>query len=230
MTHPLTPREKVAQIIKDKVSGPHFTDPSHFVAMEQDRFAAADAILAALALSGDHAELAQLAEAATSRTDGGEWKADPYGIRQIWAKSLKGGDTHIADIRGWGYLTGGGHGALGLSDDEGLEAQRQIAAFIAAANPATVLDLIAEVAALRGAKWEVQHVDTMNDMVLMGMARDDAEARATEAERKLAEAVGLLTELEQHVRAASEGRGHARAGIKSADAARAFLSKEAERG
>ncbi len=216
MPETMSPREKVAQIIKDKVSGPHFTDPSHFVAMEQDRFAAADAILAALALSGDHAELAQLAEAATSRTDGGEWKADPYGIRQIWAKSLKGGDTHIADIRGWGYLTGGGHGALGLSDDEGLEAQRQIAAFIAAANPATVLSILTENAALRAAcsksndeisqtlgkalgyPWfkddqinfpgaTAENGVCVGDHVAESLA-DEAARRLTEAERKLAEA------------------------------------------
>jgi len=91
-------------------------------------------------------------------------------------------------------------------------------AFIAAANPATVLALLAENAAL-------------NDYG-RSVAKEALGYRnqATEAERKLAEAVGLLSELEQHVRAASEGRGHARAGVKSADAIHAFLSKEAERG
>lgn len=113
---------------------------------------ATDAIIAALASSGDHAELARLAE----------WRdrlrADPGRAAHFGSpyadKPMQNGRTY------WNS---------DLADD--------------------ITTLIAEVAALRGAKWEVQHVDTMNDMVLMGMARDDAEARATEAERKLAEAV-----------------------------------------
>lgn len=88
--------------------------------------------------------LEKLADEATARTVGGEWTHDEYGVRQIWAKSIKGGDTHIADVRGWGYFTGMGHGALGLTEDEGIEAQRQIGQFIAAANPATIKALIAE--------------------------------------------------------------------------------------
>lgn len=39
-----------------------------------------------------------------------------------------------------------------------------------------LLDRIAE---LEAAKWNVKHVDTMNDMVAMGMARDAAKARAS---------------------------------------------------
>lgn len=94
--------------------------------------------------------LEKLADEATFRTDGGEWKSDDYGIRQIWAKSLKGGNAHVADVRGWGYFTGMGHGALGLTEDEGIEAQRQIGQFIAAANPATIKALIAELREARG--------------------------------------------------------------------------------
>lgn len=36
----------------------------------------------------------------------------------VWGPSEKGGDTHILDIRGWGYLTGNGSGGLGLPLDE----------------------------------------------------------------------------------------------------------------
>lgn len=106
--------------------------------------------------SPDLDALENLADEATIRTDGGEWKSDDYGIRRIWAKSLKGGNAHIADVRGWGYFTGMGHGALGLTDEEGIEAQRQIGQFIAAANPATIKALIAEVRSLqaRVARWE----------------------------------------------------------------------------
>lgn len=107
--------------------------------------------------------LEKLADEATSRTDGGQWKSDDYGIRQIWAASLKGGNAHIADVRGWGYFTGMGHGALGLTEDEGIEAQRQIGQFIAAANPAIIKAMIAELKearallvpfARRAAYWE----------------------------------------------------------------------------
>lgn len=45
--------------------------------------------------------------------------------------------------------------------------------------------LIAEVEALRADKWAEKHTDTMNDMVLMGMARDEANARAEAAETAL---------------------------------------------
>ena len=38
-------------------------------------------------------------------------------------------------------------------------------------------------AELKAKKWEVQHTDTMNDMVRLGLARDAAEARVTELER-----------------------------------------------
>jgi hypothetical protein len=39
----------------------------------------------------------------------------------------------ICDIRGWGYLTGKGHGALGLPHDEAKEIQDANARLIAAA-------------------------------------------------------------------------------------------------
>ncbi|WP_286948981.1 MULTISPECIES: hypothetical protein [Brevundimonas] len=109
--HPLTPREKVAQIIKEKVSGPHFTDPSHFVAMEQDRFIAADAIITALASgsgdqssgnpgilkSGDHAELADLLDLQAvlradrlpecSFDDGKTWELDGVGVAETFSRA-----------------------------------------------------------------------------------------------------------------------------------------------
>ena len=43
------------------------------------------------------------------------------------------GQVHIADVRGWGYLTGGGHRALGLSNEEGKAAQDKLGDDIAAA-------------------------------------------------------------------------------------------------
>ncbi len=60
--------------------------------------------------------LGELARGATACLASGEWRADPYGVTQIWGDSLKGGDTMVAQIRGWGYMTGGGDGALGMGE------------------------------------------------------------------------------------------------------------------
>lgn len=43
----------------------------------------------------------------------------------IWGRSKKGGKTVIANVRGWGYLTGKGAGALGLTEAEGIDIQRE---------------------------------------------------------------------------------------------------------
>lgn len=150
MTHPITPREKVERIIKEKVSGPHFTDPSFFVAMEQDRFAAADSILTALASgSGDHAELARLAEAAKRQ------------------------EINFA-----------------FSTQAGAD-------FAKAANPATVLALLAENAALRERESDAVHAERQRGQGVINerdqwivdliWQRDANAERATEAERALSE-------------------------------------------
>jgi hypothetical protein len=51
----------------------------------------------------------------------------------VVAPSLKGGDAKVCDIRGWGYLTGKGHGALGLPEAEAIAIQEANARLIAAA-------------------------------------------------------------------------------------------------
>ena len=55
--------------------------------------------------------------------------------------------------------------------------------------------LTAERDELAAAKWNKQHADTMNDIVLMGLARDAATARAEKAEAKLAKAVEAASPL-----------------------------------
>lgn len=119
--------------------------------------------------TADHAELARLAEAAKSRLASGEWRADPNSPSFIWGDSLKGGDTHVAMVRGWGYLTGGGHGAIGLSEEDGLEAQ--------------LAALRGEVNGLKRAEAVAVHAaDTMAD-------------RATQAERQRDEAYVAIKRL-----------------------------------
>lgn len=54
---------------------------------------------------------------------------------------------HVADVRGWGYLTGKGHGAIGLPYDDAVAVQDANARLIAAAP-----DLLAENERLRAAE------------------------------------------------------------------------------
>lgn len=59
------------------------------------------------------------------------WKPDER-TNWIWTASLKGGHAHMADVRGWGYLTGGGHGALNLDANEAAKIQDAIGRLIVA--------------------------------------------------------------------------------------------------
>lgn len=51
------------------------------------------------------------------------WRVDEPGL-WIVADNVPKGPMHIADVRGWGYLTGTGHGALGLKAGDALAIQR----------------------------------------------------------------------------------------------------------
>lgn len=217
MPETMSPREVVAQIIKDKVSGPHFTDPSHFVEMEQDRFAAADAILAALASSGDHAELARLTEAATP----GPWfETEGHPSGRTYGIHAEAGP--VVAFRGIAKPHGQGE---------------HNAAFIAAANPATVLALLAENAALRAARDDASASctawsRTVGEMAVIG---ENWKERCVEAERKLAEAAGLLAEFKNQARVGYGGAPVTRSRRVNVPSALfhkicAWLSKEAERG
>jgi hypothetical protein len=53
--------------------------------------------------------------------------------------------------------------------------------------------LAAEVERLKAAKWDVKHIDTLNDMVAMGLARDAAVSRANSLEGKLKVAREAMT-------------------------------------
>jgi len=102
--------------------------------------------------TADHAELARLAEAATA----GPWETYPEAFSP---RSFVIPTHHASDDPAVGSVL-----------------SRQDAAFIAAANPATVLALLSEIAALRGALAAAQNADAENDAHL----RD----RATQAERQ----------------------------------------------
>ena len=73
----------------------------------------------------------------------GPWVTrDPF--LKVEGPSEMGGEFCVCDIRGWGYLTGKGHGALGLSEKEALAIQKANAELIASAP-----DMEKEIAQLR---------------------------------------------------------------------------------
>lgn len=147
---------------------------------------------AALASSGDHAELARLAERCTT--------GDPW---------YKEGDL------------------CGRQTFEQFLPQDR--AFIAAANPATVLALLAENAALRGRNEAADRI-----IAQQSACADEQTARATEAERKLAEAEGLNDRAADLMRQCTDPERFEGASTLNVYAnMRAWLSdlsKEAERG
>lgn len=187
MTHPLTPREKVARIV----------DPAAFLfttdelmkgdTSQYDALRKADAILTALASgSGDHAELARLAEAATK----GPWVCKEGSTsypecddKDFWSVVLSPAGKEIVTLH---------ERYASKSDDRGD--YDFDAAFIAAANPATVLALIAEVAALRASASVIE--PELGDLQATNA---DLSARLTEAERKLAEATAYIADLESAI-------------------------------
>lgn len=57
----------------------------------------------------------------------------PWPFGWIMAEHTAKGPMHVAEVRGWGYLTGRGHGALGLDEQTAISIQAANARLIAAA-------------------------------------------------------------------------------------------------
>jgi hypothetical protein len=82
----------------------------------------------------DLAELRRLLSEATP----GPWVYGAMTKEHVWphgwimAEHVEKGPTHVAEMRGWGYLTGRGHGALALSSEEASAIQLANAALIVA--------------------------------------------------------------------------------------------------
>lgn len=75
-------------------------------------------------------EIKDRCEAATP----GPWYVCPY-TGWIQSENPYGkGEMHLADIRGWGHLTGKGQGACSMDDDEAYKIQKANAEFIAHAR------------------------------------------------------------------------------------------------
>lgn len=83
------------------------------------------------------------------------------------------GPMHVADIRGWGHLTGKGHGAHGMTPDEAIAIQ--------AANARLIIAAPVLLGALRNliAVWtETESLEGMRHAIAYGtMAIDKAEGR-----------------------------------------------------
>lgn len=58
------------------------------------------------------------------------WSVEPHSFSIYASHVTKKQSPRVADMRGWGYLTGKGDGALGLSDDDGIRAQKANAELI----------------------------------------------------------------------------------------------------
>lgn len=84
---------------------------------------------------------------------GGPWQLDKFAC-YVWAPSEKGGDFPVMDepgqngrvveLRGWGYYTGHGHGALGLPAEEAKRRQRLTGEHVARLDPQTVSSIVSE--------------------------------------------------------------------------------------
>lgn len=63
----------------------------------------------------------------------GPWRVGPYAMHVFADNAKIGGDAMVCEIRGWGYLTGNGHGALGLSAEQAQAIQTANTNLIASA-------------------------------------------------------------------------------------------------
>lgn len=209
MTHPLTPREKVE------------LKPCPFCGGETISTHSQD-------MTEGPAYFWHKCETCGAETEGdyGEAEAASMWNRRTALASGSGDQssdaTNMVDHAGLARLAQTAIEAVALGD--GLP-EAALTRFHTAANPATVLALLAKNAALR-AKVD-SHRQTIADdtarMITLGQKAD----RATEAKRKLAEAVGHGRKLLYLV----DGGPSTGTDVHSwAEAARAFLNKEAERG
>jgi hypothetical protein len=91
----------------------------------------------------------------------------PYeydGITYIWMTDPKRGKTMVGQVRGWGYLTGKGVGALGLSDKQAQEIQDATGKLLAAS-----WDLAVENKKLRAEHERLKRVKEKAELVIPAM-------------------------------------------------------------
>lgn len=84
------------------------------------------------------AHLRAIAEAATQ----GEWRLTNWAGNIVTDNAKIGGDALLFDIRGWGYFTGNGHGALGMSHEAAADQQKANGDFVVAFQPKAARNLL----------------------------------------------------------------------------------------
>ena len=104
----------------------------------------------------------------------GPWKADKHAYMVFAENPYKRDDMHVADIRGWGHLTGKG-GGCAMPDDKAEAIQRANANLIAAAP-----DLLAELRYIANANPHEWHEETRSDF--QAWAQNRARAAIAKAE------------------------------------------------
>jgi len=141
----------------------------------------------------DHAELARLAEAATQ----GEWRAADWDAddgENLW--TIEAIEPEVL-APGQSSIWPEGVRCKRIAQTEEGENPTEDAAFIAAANPATVLALLSEIAALRG-ELEASREEADRLAYNCDDARlVSAENRATQAERQRDELRKALEEISE---------------------------------
>lgn len=213
MTHPLTPREKVAvfescpgcgadEPINRCLGCRHDFSPGNRQAiLDSSPLAALTALASG---SGDHAELARLKAAMSKSNDE---------ICQSLGKAL-----------GYPWFKDDQRNFPGATEENGVCVGEHVAESIADEAASRISALLAENAALREDRdqWRIWYRKASVEI----NAQDD---RATEAERKLAEAVGLLRDV-VFVRKDHSGQSSDQMLDAIIAKSRTFHSKEAERG
>ena len=101
------------------------------------------------------------------------WRANTASY-DIYADNVPKGPMKVADIRGWGYLTGKGHGALGLSYEEASQIQQ--------ANALLIVEAVNSHAALKSRVEEL----TKALQQIAGLGEDDDDPEYEIARRALA--------------------------------------------
>ena len=92
-----------------------------------------DQIAPPAALSAD--AIAAAMRAAAAKATPGPWMVGYHHYDIVCTNVRIGGEAKLFDVRGWGYLTGTGHGGLGLTRHEASEIQKANATLAALANP-----------------------------------------------------------------------------------------------
>jgi|GEM_PF-3357304 regulator of replication initiation timing len=164
-------------------------------------------------------------EAKAKAAGGDEWFASVIGLRVNATNAKIGGETPICDIRGWGYLTGQGHGALGLSEKEAIAVQRAIADYIASANPATMLALTAHIRELKAMNEDfLEQITAQTESVLFKELQEIMKANNAlhNENTRLKQLVDLADALRAAQRAYMADRGNNQLGRAVANAAKSY--------